>query len=79
MSTRPGKHRKSHGNLPIEIDGLPIIRLKMVIFHSYVSLPEGNPIPLILNTPILWSQSEHSLPLPWFLLLNIRGKGVMLG
>ena len=32
--------KNSYGKWPIEIDGLP--NLKMVIFHSYVSLPEGN-------------------------------------
>ena len=39
--TRPGKHTKSkleHG--PVEIVDLPIN--SMVIFHRYVSLPEGN-------------------------------------
>ena len=33
-----GKHTKSYGKLPIEI---VIVPLNMVIFHSYVSLPEG--------------------------------------
>ena len=37
--TRPGKHTKSYWKLPIEIVDLP--SYKMVIFHSYVSLPEG--------------------------------------
>ena len=35
-----GKHTKSYGKWPIEIDGLPIFQ--MVIFYSYVKLPEGN-------------------------------------
>ena len=34
-----GKHTKSYGKWPIEIDGLPF--LNMVFFYSYVSLPEG--------------------------------------
>ena len=38
--TRPGKLTVCYGKWPIEIDGLPF--LKMVIFYSYVSLPEGN-------------------------------------
>ena len=38
--TRPGQHTKSYWTWPIEIVDL-IYPLKMVIFHSYVSLPEG--------------------------------------
>ena len=34
-----GKHTKSYGKWPIEIDGLPIN--SMVMFNSYVKLPEG--------------------------------------
>ena len=37
--TRPGKLTVCYGKWPIEIDGLPF--LKMVIFYSYVKLPEG--------------------------------------
>ena len=34
-------------NMTIEIVDLPIEKLKIVIFHSYVSLPEGTHSPLI--------------------------------
>ena len=36
---RPGKHTKNYGKWPFMVD-LPSI--EMVIFHSHVSLPEGN-------------------------------------
>ena len=36
--TRPGKHTKNDGKSPCIVD----FPMKMVIFHSYVSLPEGN-------------------------------------
>ena len=38
MTTRPGEHTKSHGKWPFIAD-FPIN--SMVIFHCYVSSPEG--------------------------------------
>ena len=40
VELRSGKHIKSYGSHGPFIEGLPF--LKMVIFYSYVKLPEGN-------------------------------------
>ena len=40
LITRPGKLTKSFGKSPCFMGKVTI---SMVIFHSYVSLPEGNP------------------------------------
>ena len=37
-----GKLTVCYGKWHIEIDGLPVYLLKMLIFYSYVKLPEGN-------------------------------------
>ena len=56
----------------------------MVIFHSYVSLPEGNRIPNILNTPILsiFYDPKYAIPsctktMVLLGLFNINGEGIV--